>query len=133
VRLTIRLSDDLAQQLSAISAERGRDMSAVAREALAAYLTAPAGDRPKPPPSGQAPRLAHSLDECMATLLRHWPPEIHDRLTAEMAPTDLSLRQLLLGIVFAWAQQTSSPSGHMLTREKTVMLQKPLHEMTDTE
>jgi hypothetical protein len=54
MRLSVRVSDDIAQQLSAISAARGTDLSTIAREALATYLAAPSGDRSPLSPLGRA-------------------------------------------------------------------------------
>jgi hypothetical protein len=102
VRLSLRLSDDLAPQLSAICAARATDLSALAREALAAYLTAPM-ERPNTPPFGQTPRSPHTIDEGVATLLRHWPPEIQQRVEGHMAHTGLSAGQPLLGFLDGWA------------------------------
>ena len=82
MRLSVRVSDDVAQQLSTISASRGIDLSSVVREAVASYLTTPQIDIRKPLSFGQRPPLRHTLDECVDTILCHWPQEIQERLTA---------------------------------------------------
>lgn len=75
------------------------------REALAAYLTAEV--KPTPPLSWRKPTPAvmHSLDTCAATLVEHWPPELQARLAAEMQRTRLSLKNFLLGVVYAWTKR----------------------------
>jgi hypothetical protein len=109
MRLSLRLSDDLAQQLSAMGAARGVDLSTVAREALIAYLTPPATDLSDRPPPAPAPPGSPPLEACVATLLRHWPPEIQARLTADMARTGLSVKDLLLGVLYGWATRQWAP------------------------
>jgi Ribbon-helix-helix protein, copG family len=103
MRLSVRVSEEMAQQLSTISASRGTGLSSVVREAVASYLAAPEIDIRKPPPFGQKARLRHTLDECVATILCHWPQEMQERLTAEMVRTGLSRKSLLLGILYDWA------------------------------
>jgi ribbon-helix-helix CopG family protein len=103
MRVTIRLDGALAEQVAAARAERGIEMAAMVREALTAYLASPTTELPSPPECTPAAQGAPTLDACVATLLRHWPPEIQTRLTAEMAWTGLSAREYLLGICYAWA------------------------------
>jgi hypothetical protein len=103
MRVTIRLDDTMAAQVAAAREQRGLEMAAMVREALTAYLARPADNLPSAPPSAPAAQGAAPLDTCVATLLRHWPPEIAQRLRAEMAWTGLSARDYLLGIAFAWA------------------------------
>jgi hypothetical protein len=103
MRLTIRLDDTLAAQVAAAREQRGLEMAARVREALTAYLAVPAPGPPSAPRSAPAAQGSPMLDDCVATLLRHWPPEIQARLTAEMAWTGLSARDYLLGICYAWA------------------------------
>jgi hypothetical protein len=81
------------------------EMAAMVRKALAAYLTANA--KPKPLLSWRepTPAVVHSLDACAVTLVEHWPPEIQVRLAAEMARTRLSLKNFLLGVVYAWIRR----------------------------
>jgi len=103
MRVTIRLDDTLAAQVAAAREQRGLETAAMVREALTAYLASPAPEPPSAPPPAAATPGAPTLDVCVATLLRHWPPEIQARLTAEMAWTGLSAQDYLLGIAFAWA------------------------------
>jgi hypothetical protein len=103
MRVTIRLDGTLAAQVAAAREQRGIEMAAMVREALTAYLATPATELPSAPPSTPAGQGAPTLDACVAALLRHWPPEIQARLTAEMAWTGLSARDYLLGICYAWA------------------------------
>jgi hypothetical protein len=103
MRITIRLDDTLAAQVAAAREERGLETAALVREALTVYLSHAVEDRPGAPPSAPAAQSSPTLDACVATLLRHWPPEIQARLTAEMTWTGLSARDYLLGIAFAWA------------------------------
>jgi hypothetical protein len=103
MRLTVRLSDGLAQQVAAVCEQRGLEMAAMVREALTAYLATPVENLPHPPHPAPAAQGAPTLDACVATLLRHWPPEIHERLTADMARTGLSATELLLGVLYGWA------------------------------
>jgi hypothetical protein len=103
MRVTIRLDGTLAAQVAAAREQRGLEMAAMVREALSAYLANPAAELPSAPSSTAAGQGAPTLDACVATLLRHWPPEIQARLTAEMAWTGLSAREYLLGICYAWA------------------------------
>jgi hypothetical protein len=103
MRVTIRLDDTLAAQVAAAREQRGLEMAAMVREALTAYLASPAPEPPCAPLCAPAAQGAPTLDDCVATLLRHWPPEIQARLTAEMARTGLSARDYMLGIAFAWA------------------------------
>jgi hypothetical protein len=103
MRVTIRLDGALAGQVAAAREQRGLEMAAMVREALTAYLARPAEDLPSAPQCTLAAQGAPTLDACVATLLRHWPPEIQARLTAEMAWTGLSAQEYLLGICYSWA------------------------------
>jgi hypothetical protein len=106
MRITIRVEGELAERVAAARAERAIEMAAMVREALTAYLTADV--KPKPPLSWRnpTPAIAHSLDACAATLVEHWPPEVHTRLAAEMQRTRLALNNMLLGVVYAWTRRT---------------------------
>jgi hypothetical protein len=105
MRVTIRLDGALGEQVAAARAERHIEMAALVREALTVYLAA--DPKPKPLLSWQqpAPQVAHSLDACTATVVEHWPPEIQAWLAAEAARTHLSLKNLLLGVVYAWTKR----------------------------
>jgi hypothetical protein len=105
MRITIRLDGALAEQVAAARAERGIEMAALVRKALAAYLIA--DTKPTTPLSWRrlTPGVAHTLDACAATLVEHWPPEVQTRLAAEMQRTRLSLKNFLLGVVYAWARR----------------------------
>jgi hypothetical protein len=106
MRITVRLDGPLAEQVAAARADRGIEMAAMVREALAVYLTA---DVPSIPPLSwrkPTPTVAHSLDDCAATLVEHWPPEVQARLAGEMQRTRLSLKNFLLGVVYGWTRRT---------------------------
>jgi hypothetical protein len=105
MRVTIRLDDTLAAQVAAAREQRGLETAAMVREALTAYLAGPAPEPPRAPLCAPATQGAPTLDDCVATLLRHWPSEIAQRLRAEMAWTGLSARDYLLGITFSWAMR----------------------------
>jgi hypothetical protein len=101
MRVTVRFDAELADRVAAVRTERGMDMAAVVRKALAAYLTAAAKPTPPLPWREPSPTVAHCLDTCASTLVEHWPPEVQRRLAAEMTRTRLLLRDVLLGVVYA--------------------------------
>jgi hypothetical protein len=105
--MTIQLSDDVAEQLSAICSDRVTDLSSLVREVLTGYLAAPKVEV-RLQPNGPVPRMLHTLDECMTSILSHWPSEIEQRLTAEMQRTGLRLSSLLVGILYDWATWTET-------------------------
>jgi hypothetical protein len=107
MRLTVRLSNALAHQVAAACEQRGLEMAAMVREAITTYLASPTENLSYPAQPSPAAPGAPTLDTCVATLLKHWPPEIQARLTAEMAWTGLSARDYLLGISYAWATRRS--------------------------
>jgi hypothetical protein len=111
MRLTIRLSDALAEQVAAARAERGMEMAAMVRNALSAYIAEGSRPAPRPAWAEPTPQMAHTLDDCAAGLVAHWPPELQRRLEEERRRTGLGLRDLVLGVCYTWAK----PEEHALT------------------
>jgi hypothetical protein len=103
--ILIHLSGQLTQQVGAARAECNIEMAAMVREAPGAYLTADVKSTPPLSWRKTTTAVAHSLDSCAATLVEHWPPEVQRRVAAEMARTRLSLRTMLLGVVYAWTRR----------------------------
>jgi hypothetical protein len=61
--------------------------------------TAACGPDTPPSHSPDAP----SLETCLAASIRVWPPVLQERLAAARERTNLSLSNLVLGILYGWA------------------------------